>query len=229
MYGLANLNDVAMGRETWPLARRIVVLQELSELARMSGSIWRAVRTSANLVAHYGLSRDYPSAREVATSTLVMAKRFPSRQVRIMMLDLAEAFLVTTPYWDQVPSILRFAEGVAVKNSIQWIYCQLLWSFYYLRIHAYFQAWTHAEAAQSAAITAAAPRQQGAAQRNRAVAAQALGRTEAARDSLTSAISIVSRHGSMLSCLETYRAAASITGEPRFERQAMELSRLLSA
>jgi tetratricopeptide (TPR) repeat protein len=228
-YGLANLNDVAKGRETWPLARRIVVLQELAELAQTSGSLWRAVRTSANLVAHYAFSHDYSAAREVATGALAIAKQFPSRQIKLTILDLAEALLVTTPYWRQVPAILQWADEAIVKNSMQWIYSQLLWSFYFLRAGDYVQAWARADAAQSAAVRAAAPRQQGAAERNRAVAAQALGQRERACESLASALSIVIRHGSLLSCRETYRVAASITGERRFQQQAKEITRLLSA
>jgi tetratricopeptide (TPR) repeat protein len=229
LYGVANLNDVANGSDTWPLTRRIVVLQELSDLASQSGSIWRAVRTLANLAAHYGFLRDFGSAEDAATSALSLAKVHPTRQVKLTILDLAEALLVATPYWDRVPSILHLAEVAITEKTIHWTYCQLLWSFYFLRTRQYVRALTYADAAHEAAVTAQTPRLEGAAQRNRAIAAHFLGQEDGARDSLARALSIVTRHGSILSCLETYRAAAKITGNKQFQLRANKLRRLLTA
>lgn len=204
------------------------LLKEALSLARACGSLRRILEPEIELI---GLPQrgdeGIESPLETAQRILSMATELGNPRLMSFSSIYAADRLIGTNHWHAVPAILRVARQFEPEGGREWAHMLGLESDYYERAGRFIESLRCAEKALRAARAMGSPRVEAAALRSMAKAEMRLGHRAKAGEYITSSLSLVERSGSPNSCINSYRAAAEITGDRRYAAAAAELHRAI--
>lgn len=204
-------------------------LREALELARTSRSLSRVISAETELASRFICSEGNAKALQTARNLLDMAENLGNWQIVASTARAMADILSSSGLWKAVPYFLSRAEQHAFQGGIDWILIMHLKASYYLRKGQALLAWQCAQGAYAASARLESPRLVAGMLRGLAQAAHACNRQGDAVDYICKAVSIVEQHGSAWSCMWTYRSAAAITGDIKFEKAAENYRALLTA
>jgi len=203
-------------------------LYEALSHARSCGSpelTLRVMQAIAVYLAHVGM---FGEATRAARALVSMASDFPNTRVRGQTLVDAAEILGGAGGFSVIFDVLNKAEPCLTEGNVDWLASRILRARNCNYAGAHDEAWQAALAAESCARCLGGHRFLGAVWREMALAAYAQGKAADAAERITAAVEELERGAPPLSLLSTYRAAETITSDPRWRERARTLERELA-
>jgi hypothetical protein len=202
-------------------------LLELAALARSFASPKRSIRLAEAFMQYHADVGDQVTALDWARRAVRMAEELADRRLLADVQLVLADWISVTPQWVQGARLLQAAEGNFPKGGPDWILLRGLQAEYALQTEQYREAIALASEVERAIERMGNVRFQAAARTTIALAAHALGKRREAHEQVHSALEVIDDYGTPWTRLSTYRAAATITGERRHQRQLREIRRSL--
>jgi len=220
-------NQMLMSSKSWyPSGQRLKGLATAFERAYASGSLIEAAGALAGLSEYNVFAGNDREAFRAARLAVFLLKQQPSERVRVQASLSIGLLLISTRYWQYAMSLLPSAAELELCDA------------YHRQLAAYFSA-EHAfrlrrfDTARSLTAGVAGGREYAditvSTELIAAASAHELGQRPEARTLIDEAILVAERLGLAPILRDAYSIAAKITGARRFERQAREISKLLTA
>jgi hypothetical protein len=202
-----------------PVRRRLDRTQELERRATSTGSVDLNLLTLNALSHLQARAGDAAAALDTVRSALTLSKHRPNREIfSEVTLRMARTILYT-PLWQETPSVFAAAgppATAAVRASRKTVVAEYAFrQGAYKQIRSMFSVPEMERRPYVAALVAGA--------------AHELGDREEARALIERAIPAVERAGVAVTIRQTYRIAARVTKDRRYDRRADEIARALTA
>lgn len=220
-------NYLLSGSKGWfPLSQRLRGLSEGFEYAYASGFMYEAVLALVALAECHSAAGNDAEALRMGRFAVTLAKQQPSVRTREQTALQVALTLLSTKYWEDGLALLPNRDECSATDAFH----RELLSYFpiarALRLHRFRDAWTLSKiASDPKRYPHLSIRKQLAA----AVAAHELDRPAEARKLVEAAVDAAEQLGLAMLMRDAYGAAAEITKDPRFKRQASEVARLLTA
>jgi hypothetical protein len=218
VYG--NLKDHATGDSGG--AMRMVF--EALDLARRHGLVELVIDAMSGLSSAAQVRGDHQAGRRYVYEVLPVAEHAALPAQRGMLLNVAAISEAALGQHQTAVALAHRARSILAGDSLERIYSSLAEAQARVTIGQFAEGGSAAADAQAAAAAIDSDRLGGTAMRLLAESAEGLGDLATAREQIAGAIAALEHEGPPFALLEAYRAAARITGEPRFARTAAELA-----
>jgi hypothetical protein len=219
-------NHFLISSRTWyPLQQRLNCLATAFDQAYTAGALLEAIDALDALTECYAFAGNDAGAFQAARRTLLLVSEVSSERIRLQVLIRIATTMLSTRYWTWASSLLPCEQQPRSCDS------------YHFRLQAHFlakrafrlRAFGDALAFANGDECRRYPTLRICNQLVAAASAHQLERERDARALIDAAIPSAEAVGSAPMLRDAYKTAARITGEERFEDQAREIARLLSA
>lgn len=197
---------------------------EALDLARRHGLVELVIDAMSGLSSAAQIRGDHQAGRRYVYEILPVAEHAALPAQRGMLLNVAAISEAALGQHQTAVALAHRARSILAGDSLERIYSSLAEAQARVTIGQFAEGRTAAADAHAAAAAIESDRLGGTALRLLAESAEGLGRLESAREQIVGAIAALEREGPPFALLQAYRAAARITGEPRFARTAAELA-----
>lgn len=209
------------------IRQQLALLNEAFDMARGCGSLKRMIDAEIPLSLYCVQKVQEAERLANARRLMSLARQLKNRRLMASVsLDLAD-YLSATGYWIEGLRLLHHAESVVQAGSIPWAFFMNFKARYHMKAGDARAAYECEKAASECAQRLSNHRLLATTLRELASAAHHLGKDAEAMEYVTAAIPIAETHGTLVSCLRTYRCAAAITGKAKYERAAESFARAL--
>jgi hypothetical protein len=218
VYG--NLKDHAMGDS----GEAMNMVFEALDLARRHGLVELVIDAMSGLSSAAQIRGDHQAGRRYVYDILPTAEHAALPAQRGMLLNVAAISEAALGQHKTAVALAHRARSILAGDSLERIYSSLAEAQARVTIGQFAEGGSAAADAQAAAAAIGSDRLSGTALRLLAESAEGLGNLAGARERIVGAIEALEHEGPPFALLQAYRAAARITGEPRYARTAAELA-----
>jgi hypothetical protein len=220
-------NHFLTSSRSWhPLLQRLECLATAFEQAYTAGALLEGIDALDALTECYVFAGNEAAAFQTAGRALLLVNEVPSARIRTQVLIRIATTMLSTRYWQWASALLARFEQLPSCDRYHLELRSHFMAKRALRLRTFGDAWTFANNDEdyrrfpNLKIS------------NQLVAAATAHQLQRRRDALAlvdAAIPAAEAFGSAPTLRDAYNIAARITGEARFEDQAREVARLLSA
>lgn len=218
-------NYLLMNSKSWyPSWQRRKGLTAAFEQAYAAGAFFEAATALAALTEHHAFAGNDEEALRTARAAVALAKQEPSERLRAQISIQVAMLLLWTRHWDRARSFLPGSQRLDACDVYHRELAEYFAAERAFRRRAFQDAWnlTQDDAGNYVGLGV----------RKRLIAAASaheLERRRAAGALIEATLPAAERLRSVPLLRDTYNFAAEITGNSRYRRQAVELTRLLNA
>jgi hypothetical protein len=205
----------------------LALFSEALALAQRHGLIELVIEAMSQLSSNAQVRGDHAAGTRYIYEILPVAERFALPAQHGMLLNVAAISETSLGHHGDAVRLAARARTILSGNSLESIYSSLAEAQARLSTRSYARAAAAAGAALAAAVAIRSDRLAGTALRLLAESAEGLGQQTEARDHIVGAVQALEREGPPFALFQAYRAAARITGDRKYRKNAAELSAAL--
>ncbi|HEY1745326.1 MAG TPA: hypothetical protein VGG11_00965 [Xanthobacteraceae bacterium] len=220
-------NHLLMSAKCWrPSWQRLEGLVGAFEQAYAAGALFEAADALDSLTEYYAFAGNDDECLRTARSAVLLAKQQPNERMRTQISISIATTLLSTQHWECALPLLPGARHLESADAYHREFVSYFAAQHALRLHNFRDARMLADREEDR-------RENASLGVNRrlvaAAAAHALDRRDDAHSLIDAAVPVAERLGSAPLLRDAYSVAAKVTGDLRFEREAGEVTLLLTA